>query len=104
MCMSEWFYEVHHEAVGGISGGPEAFEVARRHSIITCNFSEHSNTSSDGHGTRRDEIWLFIRSARLAKEFIPRARAFGPGSREARDSVGHVMVNSSMCVGSRKSI
>jgi hypothetical protein len=40
MCMSEWFYEVHHEDVRGFSGGPEAFEVAGRHSIITCNCSE----------------------------------------------------------------
>jgi hypothetical protein len=32
---------------------------------------------SDGHGTRRDEIWLFIRPARLAKGFISWSQAFG---------------------------
>jgi hypothetical protein len=53
---------------------------------------------SDGHGTGRDEIWLFIRPARLAKDFIPRARAKIPGPREARDSVGHMMVNTSSSI------
>jgi hypothetical protein len=50
--------------------------------------------SSDGHGTGRDEIWLFIRPARFAKDFISRSRAFGARPAGVPGHLVHVMVDS----------